>query len=99
MNLGGPVSVKATAGATSFTGTNNQATTGNIWQDFSFTFVPTATTANLSFQGDFNTSSNPFYIGLDNVSVNAVPEPSTFFLGGAGLAGLMAWARRRKSGK
>jgi hypothetical protein len=32
---------------------------------------------------------------VDNVRVEVVPEPGTIALGVLGLAGLMAWGRRR----
>lgn len=39
-------------------------------------------------------STNPF-VGIDNVSINQVPEPSTVVFAGLGLVGLLAIRRRR----
>ena len=36
-----------------------------------------------------------FNMGVDNVSISAVPEPSTILLLGSGLAGLVAWRIRK----
>ena len=36
------------------------------------------------------------YTTVINISTSAVPEPSTLLLGGAGLAGLIAWRRRSR---
>lgn len=44
--------------------------------------------------GAFGVGSN--YIGIDSVSVSAVPEPSAYLMFGAG-AGLLAFMRRRKA--
>ena len=44
--------------------------------------------------GAFGNDSN--YIGIDSVSVSAVPEPSTYMMLGAGV-GLLAFMRRRKA--
>jgi hypothetical protein len=43
--------------------------------------------------GPFGDNSN--YIGIDTVTVTAVPEPGTWLLMGLGIAGLAGWARRR----
>jgi hypothetical protein len=44
--------------------------------------------------GAFGSGSN--YIGIDSVSVSAVPEPSTYLMFGVG-AGLLAFMRKRKA--
>jgi hypothetical protein len=45
--------------------------------------------------GPFGDNSN--YIGIDSVTVTAVPEPGTWLLMGLGIAGLAGWARRRQA--
>lgn len=75
--------------------------TGLTWQQFSFDFVATGTSAVLGFvNGDPATDNSNF---LDNVvlvnqgPVGAIPEPETYalMLSGLGLIGLMARRRRR----
>ncbi len=61
---------------------------------FEFTYVLAAYNLNAT---DYSlASSNPDLAGY--VSINVVPEPSTYVLMGAGLAGLFFAARRRRKG-
>ena len=69
------------------------ASTG--WQLFSFTFTPdTTTTATLMIGGD---KSYNGYEAVDNYSVMAVPEPSTYALVLGGIATLLLIRRRVQS--
>ncbi len=44
--------------------------------------------------GAFGNDSN--YVGIDSVTISAVPEPGTYLMLGVGL-GLLAFARKRKT--
>jgi hypothetical protein len=68
---------------------NNQG-----WASNSFTFVAAETSTSLFFAGGYNAGH---YIGLDNVSVTAVPEPETYAMMLAGLGALGFMGRRRKA--
>jgi hypothetical protein len=59
----------------------NQAST---WQRFSFAFIADGTSNTIFLTG----ADGPSYVGLDDVSVAAVPEPSTWVLALVGFAGL-----------
>jgi len=61
------------------------------WQQFSYSFTPNSdTTATLTF------SNSNMYGCIDNVSVSAIPEPSTIILLGVGLFSLLAYAWRKR---
>lgn len=64
---------------------------GQIWHSYSWNFTATSTTTTLKFQ-EAN-SGQTVYNGLDNVAVNAVPEPASLTAFGLGLAALL---RKRK---
>jgi hypothetical protein len=63
------------------------------WGSDSYSFVPAATSATLQF----SVTSQQFDVGLDAVSVSAVPEPSTWAMMILGFAGVGFMAYRRKS--
>ena len=66
----------------------------NQWSQVSYNFVASSGTTTLSFMA---TGSNDSYgSSLDNVSVAAVPEPSTYALMFGGLAAVGFIARRRR---
>lgn len=88
--LGAPVSVNAAIGSLNFTATNDNPNPGNQWKHFSFQFFASQDNALLNFQG----TSGVDYVGLDNVSVQSVPEPTTCAVIGLGVIGLL---RRRRS--
>jgi hypothetical protein len=90
-----PVGVDVTAGSSSstFLSTPQNA---NQWEAFNFDFVATSATTAISLVG--NAGPNEKYVGLDNVSLTAVPEPSSLaLLGGPGLLFFAAWRRLRKA--
>lgn len=92
-NCDGPVEVTATIGATSQTFMHDSPDPGNVWSTYGFTFDASASTMELQIIG----VSVPFariYIGLDNVSVTAVPLPAGALLFGSAL-GLLGWLRRK----
>jgi hypothetical protein len=62
------------------------------WQTFTTSFTPTTSgTVSITFN-NMNVGDN--YAGLDNVSVDAIPEPATIALMGLGLIGIGALRRR-----
>jgi hypothetical protein len=68
--------------------------TSPTWTRFSFTEVATSDSTVISFSG----WDNYVFVGLDNVNVEAIPEPATMIvwslLGGCGIAVAM-WRRKR----
>jgi hypothetical protein len=78
-------------------------TKGNVWTEYTSSFVATSTATQIFFraQGPAGDVADGFGTALDNVSlvaevppVVAVPEPGTYALMLAGLAGLALVARR-----
>jgi Protein of unknown function (DUF642)/PEP-CTERM motif len=84
-------------GATSFGIFTNASTVPGVqvWQQFSLTFTAVTTTTMLDFVNadPSNDNSN----GLDNISLNAIPEPGTALLFGIGAVGLGLTRRRSRN--
>jgi hypothetical protein len=92
-NYGASSALTVTAGnlsQTVFSLTNDST---NSWDRFALNFVAQGSSTTLSFTGLQAT----YYIGLDNVSVTAVPEPETYAMLLMGLGVIGAIARRCKA--
>jgi len=90
-----PVSVQVTAGSASAIFTSTPLNP-NQWQSFNLDFIATSANTSISLVGQAGT--NEKYIGLDNVNLMIIPEPSTLTLfAGAGLLVFAAWRRLRKA--
>ena len=91
-----PVSILATAGSSSQLFTTTTPTGINQWESFSYDFTATSASTLISLQGE--ATENVQYIGLDNASVQLIPEPGTLALfAGSGLIVLVGWRRSRKA--
>jgi hypothetical protein len=88
---GPPVSILASAGGASQTFTVSTTSTASTWTPFSLSFTATSANTAITLSG----AAGFQYIGLDNVSVNAVPEPDTYAMFAAGLA-LLGWIGRQR---
>ena len=75
----------------------NNASHGDVpWMSQSVTFTASAASEVLSFLALGTPSGVPPFVLLDGVDVQAVPEPSTWVLLGAGAFGLLASRKLRK---
>lgn len=90
---GGDASIDAavtdgTSNTIVFTETAARPTQGSNWQEVSFSFVGDGTSNTISFSETPNLKYNLSYLGLDDVGIAGVPEPSTWAMALAGFAGL-----------
>lgn len=83
---GPPVSIEASAGGTTSTCTVSTTSTASTWTLCSMTFTASSTSTALTFRG----TAGYQYIGLDNVSVDAIPEPALMALLGSGIIALVS---------
>jgi hypothetical protein len=68
------------------------------WHEKTFTFQAIGTATTLTFSPLAGTEKKGFWGPfIDNVNVSAVPEPSSFLLLGAGLAGLGLYRRAKRA--
>jgi hypothetical protein len=91
---GPPVSIEFSAGGTTTTCTVSTTSTQSTWTLCSATFTASSTSTALTFRG----TAGYQYIGLDNVTVEAIPEPALTLLLGSSIVALAIrhrWARRR----
>ncbi len=73
--------------------TTPQMTAGYQWMDYEASFVATGTSTEIVFRS--KGTSNSYGDHIDNISVTAVPEPTSLVLVGLGLLGVAVRARRR----
>ena len=89
-NADGPISVSASAAGVTSGFTHNPGGSGSQWANYGFDFVANAATTDISILG----TGGKFFIGLDNVSVTAVPEPTAYAaFAGLALAAFGVWRR------
>lgn len=75
------------------TAVNNMTGSGQQWSVASYSFTATGTSTVVDLVG--HSSGGGQYIGLDGVSVQAVPEPSSLVLAAGSVLGLLGFRRRR----
>lgn len=74
---------------------NSNTGAGVQWTLASHTFTATSTSTTFDFVGAQSGGGN--YIGLDNASVQAVPEPSGLVMAAGSILGLVGRRRRRRA--
>ncbi len=93
-----PVGVLVNAGTDSTNFISSTPFSINGWETFTYDFVATSASTTIQIVGQVANNQSQAYIGLDNVSVQLIPEPGTFALfAGSGLLALVGWRRSRKA--
>ncbi|HEU4430609.1 MAG TPA: hypothetical protein VFT98_17750 [Myxococcota bacterium] len=92
---GGPISVLVTIGSVSETLTHNSTDPGVQWASYGFSFVADSTNVTLSVVGSAIPAGGAF-IGLDNLSLLAVPEPAWMSFVAVALGALGVGSLRRR---
>lgn len=87
----GPITVMATAGSSSMSFIHNPTGMGTQWGTYGFQFTADNASTPITIVG----LSGDSFIGLDNVALVAVPEPSTIALLGIGAFGLLLRMKRK----
>lgn len=82
--------------AATFTAPPMSAAYWDNWVAKSYTFTSSGTSATIRFSTFGLDPSAQYDVGIDNVTLAPIPEPGTYGLMLAGLAGL-AWVARRRS--
>jgi|GEM_PF-940756 len=91
----GPAAVTAFAGSASAVFANTLTGNGNQWEQFNLPFTADSSPTTITVVGEFASSGH--YIGLDNVSVAAVPEPASLSLLTLTAPALLARRRSKTS--
>ena len=91
-NCGGPIGVEVGIGNMNQIFVHNSSEPGNIWMTYEFEFIADNINMPLTIVGN---SAPGNYIGLDNISVSAVPLPSAVWLFISGIAILFHFGQRR----
>jgi len=95
-NCNGPIQATAQIGSHSEMFTHNSADLGNIWGTYGFTFTADSPTMTLSILGN-SVPPGREYLGLDNVSVSAVPMPAAVWLFGTGFLAMLGMSKVRRN--
>ena len=89
------VSGSTSGGSLGTTSATTTSGTAGFFSPSAFSFTATGVTSRLMF-ADISAGTNGVDVVLDNVSVSAIPEPSTYAaIAGAAMLGLAVWQRRK----